>query len=83
MTHQPLVSVVTPVRNAVHTLARCLASVAGQTLAATKSKKAVTTKTWTPPLTPDGQPDLQGFWSYATLTPLGETFLQAKKGARC
>ena len=25
---------------------------------------------WTPPVTPDGQPDLQGVWSYATLTPL-------------
>ena len=27
-------------------------------------------KTWTPPHTPDGQPDLQGIWSLATLTPL-------------
>ena len=27
-------------------------------------------KTWTPPRTPDGQPDLQGIWSNATLTPL-------------
>jgi hypothetical protein len=25
---------------------------------------------WTQPRTPDGQPDLQGFWSYATFTPL-------------
>ena len=25
---------------------------------------------WKPPRTPDGQPDLQGVWSYATLTPL-------------
>src|SRR5438132_13960361 len=24
---------------------------------------------WTPPRTPDGQPDLQGIWTNATLTP--------------
>ena len=27
-------------------------------------------KTWTAPRTPDGQPDLQGIWSNATITPL-------------
>ena len=25
---------------------------------------------WTPPLTPDGQPDLEGIWTSSTLTPL-------------
>ena len=25
---------------------------------------------WTPPRTPNGQPDLQGIWSFATITPL-------------
>ena len=28
------------------------------------------TKSWAPPRTPDGQPDLQGIWTNATLTPL-------------
>jgi len=59
------------------------ASVAGQTgTAGAKAKKTVATKTWTPPLTPYGQPDLQGVWSNNSVTPLerpqaleGRTFL--------
>jgi hypothetical protein len=33
-------------------------------------KSTPTGKAWIPPRTPDGQPDLQGIWSNATLTPL-------------
>ena len=42
---------------------------AGQTSPAAAKAKA-SAKTWTPPRTPDGQPDLQGFWNNSTLTPL-------------
>ena len=37
---------------------------------ATKAKTAATAKIGTPSRTLDGRPDLQGIWSYATLTPL-------------
>src|ERR1700681_349200 len=43
---------------------------------------------WTPPRTPDGHPDFQGVWSYATLTPLerpaefaGKEFLSEQEAA--
>lgn len=36
---------------------------------AQSTKNASTGKTWTPPRTPDGKPDLQGVWNSATLTP--------------
>jgi hypothetical protein len=52
-------------------LALMIVPAAGQaTTAAAKAKAATVVKTWTPPRTPDGQPDLQGIWSNATLTPL-------------
>jgi hypothetical protein len=43
----------------------------GQALSpATKPAPAARVKTWIPPRTPDGQPDLQGTWTNASNTPL-------------
>ena len=44
-------------------------SASGQTAPAA-TKATSTTKNWIPPRTPDGHPDLQGFWTNNTITPL-------------
>jgi hypothetical protein len=60
------------------------AAVAGQTPTAAATKA----KTWTAPRTPDGQPDLQGVWTNATITPFerpsamaGKAFLTEQEAA--
>src|SRR5207244_8520507 len=63
----------------------CLAPprLAGQAPSSTAKKKV-----WTPPRTPDGQPDLQRSWATATLTPVqrppefaGKEFLTEQEAA--
>ena len=51
---------------------------AGQA-AAPAVKKTTSAKTWTPPRTPDGQPDLQGVWTNPTITPFERPIALANK----
>src|SRR5881396_291623 len=66
--------------------------VAGQGRVAATNKKVAArkavAKTWTPPRTPWGEPDLQGIWDFATITPLerpnelaGKTVLTEQEAA--
>ena len=66
------------------------ASLAGQTAPVAKAKPATPTKAHLAiPRTPDGRPDLNGIWDYATITPLerpvefaGKTELTAEEQAQ-
>ena len=50
--------------------ARGQAGVSRSTSPAPPVRKAAAARPWTPPQTPDGQPDLQGVWLISTATPL-------------
>src|SRR6266852_229871 len=72
MSHRFLASIGVPVAVMVGLLGAGTA--AGQAplpvAKATPAAKAASGKIWTAPRTSDGQPDLQGIWNSATLTPL-------------
>jgi hypothetical protein len=57
-------------RNRYVAFAGALALAASITFGQAPAVKAGQAKTWTVPRTPDGKPDLQGYWTNLTLTPL-------------
>src|SRR5437660_328344 len=71
MTHRFLASAgVAGILVAVVWLPRAPVSAQVPTVPVKPSGPAKTAKTWTARRTPDGQPDLQGFWTNTTYTPL-------------
>jgi hypothetical protein len=64
------------------------AKIAKEKTTATATSKAEGSKNWTMPRTPDGQPDLHGYWTSETFTPLerpakyaGREFLSDEEAA--
>jgi len=58
-----------PPRFFMFLLLGCLAGIFAPSRASAADAKGPSGKTWVPPKTPDGQPDLQGTWTNATITP--------------
>jgi hypothetical protein len=58
-----------PPRSSVLLLLACLASSFAPSRVNAADAKASASKTWVPPKTSDGQPDLEGTWTNATITP--------------
>jgi len=63
MRHQSLASLVVPA------VLVAMVSFAGPPAAGQSGSTTASTNKWTAPRTPDGHPDLQGIWDYATMVP--------------
>ena len=57
-------------RHRFHTAVRAVPILLLAAVFATGQTPKPAGKTWAPPRTPDGQPDIEGIWTSATLTPL-------------
>jgi len=57
-----------PPRFSVFLLLACLAGIFAPSMVNAAEAKGSSAKKWVPPKTPDGQPDLQGTWTNATIT---------------
>lgn len=73
---------------AADSTAQSTATTASPSPRATTARATGARTTWTPPRTPDGQPDLQGTWNNGTLTPFerpaalaGRAFLTEEEAA--
>ena len=75
-------------RSAALAVAAVLTVLTIQPAAQTAPPRSTTAKAWIPARTPDGQPDLQGMWTNATITPFerptalsGKAFLSEQEAA--
>jgi hypothetical protein len=59
-------SVTSRFSGAISVLAAVVAVWSLTSVAASGQESTIPTKTWDPPRTPDGQPDIQGFWNNGT-----------------